>query len=126
VRTDPRAACANEKENLWWALLHDGVAHPLMALTLYSKVSLRFHDFTSKHAWPRVKMEKPQTISLVSRRFGRIEGCYLGREIYSFEHPTVSHNFVTNARDAVEALEKAEACWSVMADEFGGKFLGAR
>lgn len=53
MRTDPRKACANEDEKLLWALVHDGIAHPLMALTLFSKWSIAFHDWTSTKAWPR-------------------------------------------------------------------------
>lgn len=53
MRTDPRTACANEREMFWWAMLHDLIAHPFMALTIYSTLSLRFHDWTSNHAWPR-------------------------------------------------------------------------
>lgn len=53
MKTDPNKACDNKKECPWWAALHDGIAHPLMVLTGYSKVSLRFHDWTSRKAWPR-------------------------------------------------------------------------
>lgn len=53
MRTDPRVACANERQRFWWAVLHDLVAHPLMALTGWSKWALRFHDWTSHRAWPR-------------------------------------------------------------------------
>lgn len=53
MRTDPRKACANQEENLLWALIHDGIAHPLMALTLFSGWAVVFHDWTSKKAWPR-------------------------------------------------------------------------
>lgn len=53
MKTDPNKACSNKKEHLLWALLHDGIAHPFMALTKYSKLSKRFHDFTSQKAWPR-------------------------------------------------------------------------
>ena len=51
--TDPRKACKNAKEKWAWAAIHDLLAHPLMALTLYSSWSLRFHDYTSRKAWPR-------------------------------------------------------------------------
>lgn len=53
MRTDPRRACVNEEERLLWALIHDGIAHPLMALTLFSRWAIRFHDWTSSKAWPR-------------------------------------------------------------------------
>jgi hypothetical protein len=122
MKTDPRAACANEKEALLWAFLHDFVAHPFMAITLYSRPSLRFHDFTSYHAWPRVKPIEPQEMTMHSARFGPLKVRFLGGEIYEFRHPIVAHSMVTNGRDAVEALEKAEAWFQSLADEFGGAF----
>ena len=51
--TDPRKACANKEERLLWALIHDGLAHPFMAVTGFSRLSLWFHDWTSHKAWPR-------------------------------------------------------------------------
>lgn len=53
MRTDPRDACKNERQRLLWAIVHDGLAHPLMVLTGYCKAALRFHDWTSYKAWPR-------------------------------------------------------------------------
>lgn len=53
MKTDPNKACSNVKEKLFWAVIHDGIAHPLMAFTGYSKWSKRFHDYTSNKAWPR-------------------------------------------------------------------------
>lgn len=58
MRTDPRKACANKEERLLWALVHDGLAHVLMALTFYSAWSVRFHDWTSQRAWPRNRPAK--------------------------------------------------------------------
>lgn len=48
MQTDPRKACANQEEKLLWALIHDGIAHPLMALSLFSRWAVDFHDWTSK------------------------------------------------------------------------------
>jgi len=54
MMTDPRKACKNEEERLLWALIHDGIAHPLMAVTLYAWApAIWFHDWTSQKAWPR-------------------------------------------------------------------------
>lgn len=53
MKTDPNACAPIHGERKAWALLHDAVAHPLMALTLYSGWARRFHDFTSRKAWPR-------------------------------------------------------------------------
>lgn len=60
MRTDPNKACANKQERLLWALLHDGIAHPLMAITLFSRWSLWFHDLTSQLAWPRPSKARPK------------------------------------------------------------------
>lgn len=53
MKTDPNKGCANLEERLFWALAHDGIAHPLMALSGYAAWALRFHNFTSRKAWPR-------------------------------------------------------------------------
>ena len=53
MKRDPNAACANAEQRLLWAVLHDAVAHPLMALTGYCALAVRFHDYTSRKAWPR-------------------------------------------------------------------------
>ena len=53
MKRDPNAACANADQRLVWALVHDVIAHPLMALTGYCRLALRFHDYTSRKAWPR-------------------------------------------------------------------------
>ena len=53
MRVDPRQACHNNEERLFWAVLHDLVAHPLMAISFYSRWAVRLHDWTSARAWPR-------------------------------------------------------------------------
>uniref|UniRef100_A0AAU6VYQ4 Uncharacterized protein n=2 Tax=unclassified bacterial viruses TaxID=12333 RepID=A0AAU6VYQ4_9VIRU len=53
MKTDPNHICANQEEHKGWAFIHDAVAHPLMALTFYCGLSLRFHNYTSHKAWPR-------------------------------------------------------------------------
>lgn len=53
MKTDPNKGCANTEQRLLWAIVHDGLAHPLMALTGYCRWSLAFHDYTSRKAWPR-------------------------------------------------------------------------
>lgn len=58
MRTDPRDACKNERQRLLWAIVHDGLAHPLMVLTGYCKAALRFHDWTSHRAWPRTPVKR--------------------------------------------------------------------
>lgn len=68
MMTDPRDACANERQRLLWALIHDGLAHPLMALTGYCKVAVAFHDWTSHKAWPREDQATPSTYGQVIYR----------------------------------------------------------
>lgn len=53
MKTDPNKGCKNTTQRLGWAVLHDAIAHPFLALTGYSKLGLKFHDYTSHKAWPR-------------------------------------------------------------------------
>jgi len=125
MRTDPRAACKNTSERWGWAILHDLVAHPLMGLTNYSKLSLRFHDWTSHYAWPRVSAE-PRCTWQVRTRFGEVQVAAIGGKpmsrIFSVQHPNVAHAFVTNAGSAQMAADMACTWFEVLADEFGGDF----
>lgn len=59
MKTDPNKGCKNQTEKLGWAVLHDLVAHPVMALTGYSNISMRFHNYTSHKAWPRTPKPEP-------------------------------------------------------------------
>lgn len=53
MKKDPNRYCVAFRQVLFWAIVHDSIAHPFMALTLYSKWSQRFHDYTSRKAWIR-------------------------------------------------------------------------
>jgi len=54
MKIDPDSCKVNLKENLMWAIIHDLIAHPLLALSLYRiKVFINFHDYTSRKAWRR-------------------------------------------------------------------------
>lgn len=53
MKTDPNLACKNREERLFWAIVHDAIAHPVMALTGYSNWAMKFHNYTSHKAWPR-------------------------------------------------------------------------
>lgn len=56
TKLDPNLYCVHFEESLPWALVHDIIAHPLMAITLYKwKPALDFHNFTSHKAWIRRK-----------------------------------------------------------------------
>lgn len=54
MKKDPNKYCVNFKQNLLFAIIHDVIAHPLMALTFYKvKIFIDFHDYTSSLAWKR-------------------------------------------------------------------------
>lgn len=54
MKKDPNKYCINYEQSLGWALVHDIIAHPLMALTLYKiNFCIQFHDYTSARAWKR-------------------------------------------------------------------------
>ena len=53
MKKDPNKCCVIFDESKLWALIHDLVAHPFLAISGYSKVGERFHDYTSSKAWTR-------------------------------------------------------------------------
>jgi hypothetical protein len=58
MKLDPNKWCINFEQHLGWALIHDCVAHPLMALTLYKvQIFLDFHNYTSQKAKNELKAE---------------------------------------------------------------------
>lgn len=124
MKTDPRAACANTEERLLWALVHDGVAHPLMALTNFSRLSLRFHDYTSARAWPRPqpRVEEPVRCFHVMSRWGVVTITQDAPGIWRARHPRVAHEYRTCANSAADMLVKADAWFQELADNFGGNF----
>lgn len=123
MRTDPRAACANTKENLLWALVHDTLAHPLMAVTNYSKLALRFHDWTSFHAWPRVRPAQLRTPVSMPSKWGLMVAVEVQPNFWRIQHPSMDNALVQYGTDAVAVLETAEAYFQSLADEFGGPFM---
>ena len=53
-KLDPNNCCVMFDECLFWALVHDIIAHPLIALTLYKcEFAIDFHNWTSHKAWKR-------------------------------------------------------------------------
>lgn len=110
MRTDPRAACANTDERLLWALVHDAIAHPLMALTLYSRWFMKFHDFTSHRAWPRAAVKPAIPVPMPSRHGEVLVTRMLTDRTYGVRCPFLkAHTLVVQADDVMEAVEKAEA-----------------
>lgn len=53
MKIDPLNHCTKFRQSLPWAIIHDLLAHPLMALTGYSCTSIKFHNYTSHKAWKR-------------------------------------------------------------------------
>lgn len=116
MRTDPRKACANEKELLLWAILHDAIAHPLMVVTGYGTASLRFHDFTSRHAWPRDTRVPVEPVMVHSDRFGALRIVAQSSGIFEVTHGRISHRYCVQAIDVSDAVEQAEAWFGSLAE----------
>lgn len=53
MKTDPNDLCKKYEQRLGWALFHDAIMHPLLALSLYSEWAVRLHDWSSRKAWLR-------------------------------------------------------------------------
>lgn len=126
MRTDPRTACRNTDENLFWAVLHDFVAHPFMVVTNYSATSLRFHDWTSFRAWPRIRMMVGEPVWLASAHFGKLKIQLVAEGTYGVSHPKVAHKIVCRAEDAHGALVLADAWFVSLADHHVGDERFAR
>ena len=67
MKTDPNRHCIKFKQDTKWAIVHDFIAHPLMALTFYSRWSIIFHNWTSHKAWEREENEKQFSSSMFKR-----------------------------------------------------------
>lgn len=109
MKTDPRKGCANVDERFAWALVHDLVAHPLMALTCWSAWSLRFHDYTSFRAWPRPQEHKPETVWFMTAKFGRVRVESSGPGFWRAYHGIISHAVTVKAASAFDAMAQAVA-----------------
>lgn len=47
------------REDWRWAIVHDAVAHPLMALSGYAHWAIRFHNWTGRRAWKPLHRQPP-------------------------------------------------------------------
>ena len=57
MKLDPHSCKINYEENLFWAIIHDCIAHFLCGITLYKvSIFLEFHSWTSHKAWKRKKL----------------------------------------------------------------------
>jgi hypothetical protein len=52
TRIDPNGCCDKVEHSLLYAVLHDLISHPLLVISFYSEWSIRFHNWTSRKAWP--------------------------------------------------------------------------
>lgn len=53
MKVDPINHCVKFRQSLPWAIIHDLLAHPFMAMTGYSRIAIEFHNFSSHRAWKR-------------------------------------------------------------------------
>jgi hypothetical protein len=119
MRTDPRRACANAQERKLYAFLHDALAHPLMALTGWCGLSIRFHDWTSAHAWPRAKPSKLHAaVRVRTVHWGTLIAMEIAPAVWEVHHPRVQHSLRVTADDAIEATSQAETWFDDLAKEF--------
>jgi hypothetical protein len=108
VKTDPRKACANDEERVWWAFVHDLIAHPLMALFGWNGWTLRFHDWTSRRAWPRSVVKPGAWIEVqalcydIEVRETSVPG------LYQAKCPFMDHVYGMKAVNHQDAAEQAE------------------
>lgn len=116
MRTDPRKACANEDQLLWWAVVHDLIAHPLMVLTGYSRTSIAFHDATSQRAWPRKHVAELGPVFVPSDRYGLLRITQTPAGFFEIEHGRIAHRYVVKADNVSDAVEQAEEWFASLAE----------
>lgn len=122
MRTDPNEACTNTREDFFWAFVHDAVSHPLMALSLYSDWSLRFHNYTSHRAWPRVPSTS-HAEGLVSWEDSKQRAYRLTwtrqEDFWTFRHPYINHDVTVKAPDLPAAYRQMDE-WFMSLEEVLG------
>ena len=122
MKTDPNQACRNDEQRFWWAVAHDLIAHPFMAITLWSSWSLKFHDWTSRQAWPRDSVAPPEFSHAWMPLWHRVAYRRMHGNFYEVLHPAVSHSFRCQADNAAGALSKAVVHFIDLANRHGGQF----
>lgn len=128
MRLDPNQACRNDEQRFWWAFVHDFVAHPLMALSLWSDWSLKFHDWTSRNAWPRgdsgsEAFQINHTFAFSDDLWRTLPVTEFSPGFWEIAHPLVTdHILRTNASSAEEAGQKARAHFQDLMARFGAQF----
>lgn len=56
MKLDPNKHCVVYEQNLFWAIIHDVIAHPLMGICCYNEWSRNIHNITSHKAWKRTNV----------------------------------------------------------------------
>lgn len=124
MKTDPIEACPNAEQHFGWAIVHDFIAHPLMAFSLWSSWALKFHNWTSSKAWPREESPcLPDFVEVWIPVWHEVKFRHLHGDVYEVLHPNVSHSFRYQAENEMEALMKAFDHFNDLASRFGGQFL---
>lgn len=107
MKTDKNIACRNPRQSFLFAAAHDLIAHPFMVLTGYSKLSRRFHDYTSERAFPR-NMDHYINFSIYSEEFGTLDGRKMKNGIWEISHPGIRVPIRFKASNIHAAIECAE------------------
>jgi hypothetical protein len=121
MKLDPNIACANQRENWFWAAVHDALAHPLMPITGYSQVAMRFHDWTSRKAWPREADRGVLEVWFASP-YGELRVRNPRPGYWTVDHGQVHHQFGTMADNADQAVGEALCHFRDLDKHFGGRF----
>lgn len=69
MKADPNTLCNKYEQRIGWAIFHDAVVHPLLALALYSTWATRLHDWSSHKAWIRTDNHPAATLHDVPERY---------------------------------------------------------
>jgi hypothetical protein len=127
MRTDPRKACDSGREVLFWAFVHDLIAHGAMAIFFWAEWTLRFHNWTSEKAWPR--KSKGQAVEGKWKEIGPplspaliFKAQEISPGIWRVRHPRAAHEYTTTAESKYQAWAKAYKSFCELSKEFGGKF----
>lgn len=115
MKCDPSTACVSRNEVLRWAVVHDLIAHPFLALSGYARRAVRFHDWTSARAWPR-----PRKHLVLVAEYGLIRVWQDPMPgFFRVDHPTIKHSLVCKADNAQQALDKGREWFASLRREVG-------
>lgn len=98
TKLDPNGMCDVKSGSLFWQLVHDGIAHPLLVLGFYSRPVIRFHDYTSFKAWPL----GVSGTSRIERAQDALQGHAEHRNVYTLTHAVPAHLVLREGETAGE------------------------